>query len=64
VNTVGLVVKLAANAVLIERFGINGAMIATALMYASCLFVLWALAINRESRSSRDRPAARPLSKT
>jgi peptidoglycan biosynthesis protein MviN/MurJ (putative lipid II flippase) len=47
VNTVGLIVKLAANAVLIERFGINGAMIATALMYASCLFVLWAFAINR-----------------
>jgi putative peptidoglycan lipid II flippase len=47
VNTVGLIVKLAANAVLIERFGINGAMIATALMYASCLLVLWAFAINR-----------------
>lgn len=44
INAFAVAVKVLANIVLIDRFGINGAMMATAIMYAVFLVVLWGFA--------------------
>lgn len=41
VNAFVVALKLVANVLLIDTFGINGAMIGTAIMYAACFAVLW-----------------------
>jgi peptidoglycan biosynthesis protein MviN/MurJ (putative lipid II flippase) len=56
VNGAALAVKVGANALLIPSFGIDGAMIATALMYAACLAILWIFALGRPRQ-----PASSPV---
>jgi peptidoglycan biosynthesis protein MviN/MurJ (putative lipid II flippase) len=49
VNGLAVALKLVANFLLIDSFGISGVMIGTAVMYAACLAVLWYFAPRRDS---------------
>jgi peptidoglycan biosynthesis protein MviN/MurJ (putative lipid II flippase) len=52
INIVVVAVKVTANLALIGPFGINGAMLGSAAMYAASLAILWGLARNQDGRAN------------